>query len=206
MRRICFGAALLGLLAFGGRAEAGINYGQGLGSGQSYGGGGADPFYSYTFVSTDGLTFASGLLDATSNGGMPETFTANSGTGFVSGATFSGSMGLVANPNTTGASYSASGFFIYDDQLLPGQNPSITNPGLLFNLGGVEVNIFSNGPGPGTYQFYEYNASTGVQFSTYGTFTLSAVPEPASLLMSGMAGLVGLGIVGARRRKVSASA
>ena len=90
--------------------------------------------------------------------------------------------------------------------MLPGQNPLITNPGLLFTLGdGTEVNIFSNGPSlgspNGTYTFYENNG-----FNINGTFTLTAVPEPATLVMSGMAGLVGLGIVGIRRRKVSASA
>ena len=103
------------------------------------------------------------------------------------------------NPSPPGQQYSPSGLFIYDDQLLPGQNPLILNGGLLFTSGSTEVNIFSE---PGTYRYYE-GVAGGYPYDSYGSFTLTAVPEPATFVMGGTALLVGLGYTRIRRRKVA---
>ena len=156
---------------------------------------GPDPAFDFTF--SGGGILAFGTLDAYSNG--DGTFTATTGSVTVIGGSVGTPISLYANPAPPGEVISPSGYFIYDDQLLPGQNPSITNGGLLFrDSSGFEVNIFSNGPGPGTYQYYE---NTGV--NTYGNFTLTAVPEPATFVMGGTALLAGLGYTWIRRRKVA---
>lgn len=159
---------------------------------------GADPEFAFSFTSNDSTVFAGGTLQAYSNG--DGTYTATTGSVLVAGAApVIGPGPLYPNPSPTGEVYSPSGFFIYDNQLLPGQNPLITNGGLLFYLGTTEVNIYSNGPGPSTYTLYENNG-----FNINGNFALtqvSAVPEPASLI--GLSGLVAMGLIGLvwRRRK-----
>ena len=155
---------------------------------------GADPMFIYSFVSDPGypvVDVSGGLLLGDANG--DGTYTAVSGNGAVSDGT---TLSLISNPNPPSETLSPSGFFLYDDQLLPGQNPSITNGGLLFSIvspgayegGATEINIFSNGPGPGTYLYYANNG-----FNVYGTFTLTAVPEPSRLV--GLIGLCGMGVV-----------
>ena len=147
--------------------------------------------FVYDFSSNDGTENATGRLTATANGNG--TFTAISGTIDASGPLASGTGTLTSNASAPAASYSPSGAFTYDDQLLPGQNPLITNPGLLFKIGGTEVNIFSNGPGPGTYSLDTWAGGYGYQT---GNFTLSAVPEPASWAMM----LIGFGLIGSMMR------
>ena len=60
---------------------------------------------------------------------------------------------------------------------------------LLFDIGSAEVNIFSNGPGPGTYQFFRNNGA-----NDFGDFALTevAVSEPATWAMM----LFGVGMIG----------
>ena|SRR5579862_1593232 len=152
----------------------------------------------YTFTYNDGTSIANGTLTATANG--DGTYTAISGTLDVTAGQDGSSGGtiynLFFNPNGTGQSTSPSGYFYYDNQLLPAQDPLITNNGLLFTGHGIEINIFSNGPGP-NYQFYD---NTG--FTSYpGAFTLAAVPEPAYAQMAGMLALGGIGILRHRRSK-----
>ena len=90
---------------------------------------------------------------------------------------------------------SPSGYFIYDNQLLPRQDPLITNGGLLFNSSGYEVNIFSNGPS--SYTYYDNSG-----YNTPVSFSLSeAVPEPSTLILAGVASLMSLGYAWRRRRK-----
>ncbi|HEY1925855.1 MAG TPA: PEPxxWA-CTERM sorting domain-containing protein [Caulobacteraceae bacterium] len=151
--------------------------------------------FLFSYSSNDGTQGAFGQLDATANG--DGTWTATSGTIQVFGNIRTGLGTLVPDPIAPLPIASPSGAFLYDDQLLPGQNPLITVYGLLFDVGSVEANIFSNGPGPGTYEFAVWNGSS--YGTDLGNFTLTYVPEPASWACM----LVGLGLMGAmlRRRK-----
>ena len=87
-------------------------------------------------------------------------------------------------------------------------NPSyLTNWGLLFGKGSGttgsqnEINIWGNGKGD--YAFYsEANGSYNIQNSSGGTFTASAVPEPATLTLFG-SGLFCLAGCAWRRRKLA---
>jgi hypothetical protein len=154
--------------------------------------------FDFSYTSNNGTVIASGVLDATANGGG--TYTATSGTGSETSPDYTGPIALIANPGPPGEVVSPSGFFLYDDQLLPGENPLVTNGGLLFAPTGPgasfsEINIFSNGPGPGTYQYYENNG-----FNNLGNFTLTAVPLPASAGVGfGMLGVFG-GLAAVRKR------
>lgn len=149
--------------------------------------------FLFTFSGDGGANGASGTLEATDNGNG--SFTATSGTITAFGPVASGSGALIANPNGTAVTVSPAGYFSYDDQLLPGQDPLTTNGGLLFNIGGFEINIYSNGP----EKLYTIYSSSGANAD--GAFALSqvstaAVPEPATWVMM----LAGFGMVGAGLR------
>jgi hypothetical protein len=99
---------------------------------------------------------------------------------------------LYPYPSPFNPSLSPLGDFFYDDVLSPGQDPPITNAGLLFvGPSGIEVNIFSNGPGQDDDQEYLNNGN-----SVSGTFNITSrkLPEPgvASLLFTMLAGVGGL--------------
>jgi PEP-CTERM motif len=139
-------------------------------------------FYSFSYTSNDLLHHADANLVTTDNGNG--TYTATSGAGLYDGMLIT----LIANPNAPGTAYSPSGYFYYDDLIVPGQNPVITNPGLLFAINGngaTELNIFSEGA---TYLAY---LNTG--FNTPWSFDVAATPEPATLPLA-LAGLVLLGL------------
>lgn len=78
----------------------------------------------------------------------------------------------------------------------------ITNDGLLFSVGGYEVNIYSNGPGPDTYSLLSYG-NGAYTTEAHGNFALSqvagAVPETATWVMM----VAGFGLVGASVRRRS---
>jgi hypothetical protein len=165
---------------------------------------GADPQFDFTFVggvggNIGGIVSASGILDATSNGdGTFTAITVVGGSGSVVSPDYTGLITLIANPSPPSEVVSPSGFFLYDDQLLPSQNPLITNGGLLFAPSGPapfsEINIFSNGPfSPSNpnYQYYENNGNY-----TFGTFTLTAVSAPVPLPRTAGVGFVMLGVFG----------
>ncbi len=136
--------------------------------------------YSY---SGDGVT-GSGTLTADLI--APGEYVAVSGTDVAAGGGVNGVLTLIVNPGTPDEAYSPSGYFIYDDLLLPDSNPAVTHGGWLFTNGaGGEVNIYSNGPAD-----YIYYDNTG--FNVPISIDPSMVPEPAAfaLLTSGMAGLV----------------
>jgi hypothetical protein len=161
---------------------------------------GADPLFDFSF--SGGGINGSGTLDATANG--DGTFTAFSGTATVTGAPNGEStLTLYANPSSPGEVLSPSGYFIYDSQLLPGQNPLITNGGLLFTSSGYEVNIFSNGPG--SYTYYDNSGyNIPVSFSLSEAISSQSVPEPSTLILAGIACLMGLGFAWRRRCKAVA--
>ena len=137
---------------------------------------GDDPAFLFTFTSIDLTTvIISGSLNANDNGNG--TFNAISGTINFSGTHFvsTGTGTLIPNGSSPTQITSPSGYFFYDNQLLPSANPLILNGGLLFaggpNAGpNPEINIFSNGAGPGTYQYYDNNGGTFL-----GDFTLTPV-------------------------------
>ena len=203
MRLVRAGATIAMLAICAGQARADLAS-TGLPSGTQWGssGGsaGGDPMFTFTF--TGGGIDASGILNANANGDGTFTATGNtmSFTSTIGGDP--GTYGLIQNPTPTGEVYSPSGAFIYDDQVLPGQNPLITNGGLLFGNGTLEFNIFSNGPGPGTYSFYEYNPNGGYVAIATGNFTLTAVPEPSAVFIASF-GSIAFAAYGWRRRRVS---
>jgi hypothetical protein len=158
---------------------------------------GADPLFDFSF--SGGGISGSGTLDATANG--DGTFTAFSGTATVTGAPNGEStLTLYANPSPPGEVLSPSGYFFYDSQLLSGQNPLITNGGLLFTSSGYEVNIFSTGPG--SYTYYDNSGyNIPVSFGLSEAISPQSVPEPSTLILAGIALPIGLGFALRRRCK-----
>jgi hypothetical protein len=85
-----------------------------------------------------------------------------------------GTYQIIPNYSGINQQYSQTGMFIYDDIVMPGSNPVVTNPGLLAFGGpqtgwtpeghGAELNLFSDGPN--TYDLYT---------STNGSYTYSYV-------------------------------
>lgn len=161
MRKVALGFAFgLGCL---GTAHAGTNY-------------------SFLFDYSDPTgNSAWGKLTATANG--DGTYTAVSGFMDVThGFDAPGTYSLIGNPNAPGFATSPSGYFYYDDQLLPSQNPSITVDGLLFGgttpTSATEINLYSNGAGA-AYTIYDNKGYTN---GSNGSFSLAAVPGPAAVL------------------------
>lgn len=103
---------------------------------------------------------------------------------------------MIANPSAPSVYTNLSGYFYYDNQLLPDQDPLILNGGLLFTVGSLEVNIYSNGR-----DSYTYYDNTG--FNVNGTFTLIdpiQTPEPSTMVIAAVGGLALAGY-SFRRRK-----
>jgi hypothetical protein len=145
---------------------------------------GADPLFSFSYTSNDGTLEAYGTLNGVSNGDGTYTATSDTITVIDPAAGYNTAVGsLIPDPSAPATITSPAGAFNYDDQLLPAQNPLITYSGLLFEVNGQEVNIFSNGPGPGTYQFWDQSG-----FNDYGNFSLTPagvpdVPEASTLVL-----------------------
>jgi hypothetical protein len=157
---------------------------------------GADPLFHLTF-SGNGIS-GSVFLNATDEGNG--TFQATSGTGSVTGPANSGVLTLFTNPTPNQTfTYSTSGFFIYNDRFFTGPNQLLDLYGLLFTLpNGTEVNLFNNGSSINPQYLYYDNSGFNVPVQ----FTVSAVPEPASLTLVGVSflGLCGYTLRRARNR------
>ncbi len=137
---------------------------------------------------------ASGTLSATPNG--DGSFSVLAGSGQFDGF----SITLIGNPKGILEANSPSGFFTYDDQLFPGQDPLLNLQGLLFSIqkeGALELNIW--GTGAGSYTAQLNNGREG-----NGTFSASAVPEPTTLPLV-LGGSLGLALVYQIRRRYAAS-
>jgi len=159
-----------------------------------------DPQFTYSFTSNSPLFDATGTLVTTDLGnigpGGSDEQLATSGHISVIGGGYSGNtFQLIPNPVPPSEQYSPTGYFIYDNLVYPGTNPSVDNGGLLFGVpGSVEINVFSNGVSPGvpngTSQIYD---NTGANL--YGAFSLTQVPEPAFFQGGVLLALAGGGVL-----------
>ena len=154
----------------------------------------ADTF-AFQFNASQSSSAASGILTALSNG--DGTFTATAGLGtYTNPVGTDAAISLVPNPVAPGGSLSPFGHFYYDDTLIPSGVPDglLDGDGLLFQLigGTVELNIFYVGGG-------KYFAADSNRHDDIGTFTLTAVPEPSTILLMGT---ILLGVVGALKRRL----
>ena len=122
-------------------------------------------------------------------------------TGSVVGNFFNAAAGPIsftanptANPSISNETYSPSGAFIYDDVFYPNTNPVVDNVGLLWKVGSVEYNLFTNGPG----QYVLYNYQNGGYTDEAVTV---AVPEPATWALM-LIGFGGMGVALRRSRRL----
>jgi hypothetical protein len=119
----------------------------------------------FSFDDSNGLVTGDFSLTATAVAGDPGTYLATAGTLDITAPAADGIAGdyqLIQNPVAPNATGSPTGLFIYDDLVMPGSNPVVTNPGLLAfggpGLGnvpegkGTELNFFSSGAN--TYNLY----------------------------------------------------
>jgi PEP-CTERM motif len=155
----------------------------------------------FDFSFSGGGISGSGTLEATSNG--DGTYTALSSTGTITGAPDSVSdlNSLVPNPNAPSGVAFEDGIS-FDNQLLIGLNPVLNENGLMWISNGVYANLYNRS---GTYYYLD-----SVQFSggngtgTAVSFTLNPIPEPSTVILGGMACLLGLDLARRRRRKALA--
>jgi hypothetical protein len=142
--------------------------------------------FDITFTGVDGVTFGSGEIIATDNGGG--VYTADSGTFVIApgGPLIAGTYSLIPNPGAPNQSTSPSGLFFYDNQVAAQADPFLSNNGLLFGNGPVDVNLYSNLPLGSTP---EYNLVEGLGGDYIpninginGSATLTPVPEVSTMI------------------------
>jgi hypothetical protein len=118
--------------------------------------------------------------------------------------------GLIANPSQPFSSYSANGWFIFDNVFWTNGAPALSNPGLFFQAAsGDEYNLFS--ANASTYELYDARAGIGYVDHSIGTLDVSAptiralevtsaaIPEPAAWTMM-IFGFAAVGAVLRQRR------
>ena len=177
--------------------------------------------YDYDYASVegfdlDGTITTSNTLQAIPGAGSALGYAILSITGALTGPGFPAPDTidqLIPNPIYPNSSYSASGYFIYDNALFFPTQPYLDNPGVLFStvgLPGIEWNLFSISPT--VYQLD--NNYNGVFWVTTGTMRLyldpsslavTATPLPAALPMFA-AGLGVMGLLGRRRKRKNSTA
>jgi hypothetical protein len=156
--------------------------------------------YTYTFKSFEGqpLETMTGTLTV-DNAGMITAMT-----GVLAGSINDIVAAVPPNPNFPVSSFSPDGKFIYDNLFQSGNDPLLTNPGVLFtSRGNVDVlgnplgywNLFSNGPG--NYALYE-SVSGAYPFITSGTFSATSAPAPTA--GKGLASFALLALLGVAAR------
>jgi hypothetical protein len=169
------------------------------------------------FLFASAGTASAGWYDWTLSGGgdtgsgMLETGAVDGGgydvisfTGFIDGdavALFGG------QPGPTGT-YTPSDYFYFDNILYPTSNPGTSNCaggntvvdgcGIAFTINGGYGNIWDNYTGKGTGPDV-YSTAPPANVNYDATFTIAAVPEPASLSLLALAA-AGVGLI--RRRKI----
>ncbi len=152
---------------------------------------------SVTFDFTFSGPFASGhgTLEATPNG--DGSYTAVSGIIYSSVAA-DNDLPLIPNPIAPAAANDPSGA-IYDDQLFPSQPTMLLDDdGILLGTGnGYSVNMYGIGSSGYVY------ADSANQGGSPSSFTLTAVPEPSSLAMCVIAGLIGSAYAWRRRERAA---
>jgi hypothetical protein len=152
----------------------------------------ADQTFTFTATDSGSGTFSYGTLQATSNG--DGSFTATSSYLIVVSGPIVGFYELFPNPSPPTAFLSPSGVFLVDDQLFPGQDPTLDVFGLLFTGNGLEINIW--GTGPGTYSYFAFDGSSFPLASTTASFTLASTPaQQIQVLQSVVQGLVNAGVM-----------
>lgn len=139
----------------------------------------ADQIFYFAF---SGATVSgSGMLNATDNGTGSFTAVSGSGTQNVGGVV--DTLTLIFNDNGTTVSFSPGAFF-FDNQLFPGNDPLISDAGLLFSTATQEVNLFSIIGGG--YQFFQQDGFTEAITFLLSDSPIQAVPEPTSILLFGI--------------------
>jgi hypothetical protein len=154
-----------------------------------------------------GVTFANGTLTVTGSmvspgtwliGGGDITLFSNEGIPNNTAVPTPGTLIPVTagTHNGPAGSYtSPSGFFWYDDLLMPGSVPSLDLYGLLFQVGSAEINIWANGSNPASglgYTIYDNNGHSDT--GTFDVVQNAVTPEPSTLILLGSA-LLGLAII-----------
>lgn len=156
--------------------------------------------FSFNFTDTSSQVLASGFLTTADTLNALGGYDLTSISGTVTG--FGAITGFVPINTPLPGTSSANGF-LYNNTVYTSAYPHVDLNGLLFSTAGASWNVYRNG----TDVFTGFDGtnyipnSSGTQFA--GTFTITAVPEPASWAMM----IAGFGLLGAtmRRRRVSVS-
>jgi hypothetical protein len=191
MRRFVMVVAALGLIAGPtAQAQAGLSStiapaGRSSGSWQA----GGDPLDDSGFLG--GGISGNWAHETTANGDA--TFTVHSGTATLIGALHGESTEtLYVSPSPHRGALSPSDYSIDDYQPLLSQVPFVSNGGLLFDYGGYDLKILSNGP-----DSYAYYANSGYNTPVSSSRSESVSPHGISgasmLIVVGIASLMGLG-------------